>query len=227
MWVNTVSPNLAVKDTAGMCLQFTQSVWGAPVRYATAWDSWTANPDKQTGNIPEVSCLIWFSHWGTYGGITGNFGHVVTYVPGRGYLSSPASGYGQEWLTTIKDVEKRFNAKYVGWTPSLNGLTVAENIPDNKDKGKKKMCVVRFKGADYLIGQQFISISPNPVVTTIINDLYGKSLNVGDDWGQMARITRIHGIADNVFDFLYNNNRADFGYAWSAERGYFKPEENV
>jgi hypothetical protein len=226
-WSNIVEPKLDTKDYAGMCLQFTQTVWGAPVKYRTAWDSWVANPDKQRNrDIPEVGCLIWFDHWGTYGGFYGQYGHVVSYIPGKGFLSSPASGFGQLWLDSIEAVERTFNSKFLGWTPSINGLTVAKYVNDPSPKRKNNdMRVVRYKGADFLVGQQFISISPNPTVTALINSLYGDSLNVGDDWPQMVRITRVHGIPDNTFDFLYNNNRADFGYAWSAERGLFKPEE--
>jgi len=134
MWVATVTPNLNVRDSAGMCLRFTQSVWGAPVKYKSAWDSWLATPDKQSGDLPNVGCIVWFEHWGTYGSPPqyANWGHVVTYVPGRGFLSSPTSGTGQQWFDSIKSVERAFNAKYVGWSASINGLTVAKYNEDPK-----------------------------------------------------------------------------------------------
>ena len=147
MWVSTVTPNLTVQDNAGMCLRFTQSVWGAPVKYKSAWDSWLATPDKQSGDHPEVSCLIWFEHWGTYG-TYGNWGHVVTFVPGRGYLSSPTSGYGQQWFDSIRSVERAFNAKYVGWSPSINGLVVAKYVTGPKPVTESVDMIVKVQCVD-------------------------------------------------------------------------------
>lgn len=224
MWVNTVTPNLDAVDVAGYCLRMQQKVWSARAQYNTAWDSWTANQDKhEDKNLPDIPILIWFDHWGTYGGEYGQYGHVATHVPGRGILSNPGRGIGQKWYNTIEECERDCNAKYVGWTTSINGKTIA--VEENKPKRKNdEMRVIKYKGADFLVGQQFISISPNPTVTALINGLYGDSLNVGDDWAQMTRITRIHGIPDETFDKLYNNNRSDLGYAWSAERKFFQPE---
>jgi hypothetical protein len=226
MWINTVSPNYAVKDYAGMCLQFTQSVWGAPIRYATAWDSWQANPDKQTGDIPEVACLIWFSHWGTYGGITGNFGHVVTYVPGRGYLSSPGNGYGQEWLNNISQVEARFNCTYVGWTPSLNGLTVAENIPDPQPKKKDiDMRLIQAGERTYLIGKGYIAIAPDHEAVRVWEDLFGDIVPIynGHD---LNRATWGLSIPAGVLEELTNKYGKEFG-VWSESRGYYVGHEDA
>ena len=137
MWSQLVSPNTSVTDSAGMCLRFTQSVWGAPVRYKSAWDAWNATTLKHgTGeNIPDdVGVLVWFEHWGNYG-YYANWGHVVSWIPDKGYLSSPANGVGQKWLATIEEVERTFNSKYVGWSEDINGLQVASfsDVPDGDE----------------------------------------------------------------------------------------------
>jgi hypothetical protein len=140
MWTQLVQPNVSVTDSAGMCLRFTQSVWGAPVKYASAWDAWQATTLKHSvaENIPDnVAVVVWFSHWGSYGQPLryDNWGHVVSWVPGRGYLSSPGRGVGQQWFATIGEVERFFNAGYVGWSEDINGLQVASfsDVPDGDE----------------------------------------------------------------------------------------------
>jgi hypothetical protein len=128
MSAQLVTPNPNTQDYAGYCLRFAQSVWGAPVRYKSAWDAWNATQLKHSVSDPvpnDVGTLQWFSHWGTYG-YYDNWGHVVSFIPSRGYLSSPLSGYGQSWFDTIEEVERAFNAKYVGWSEDINGLRVVE-----------------------------------------------------------------------------------------------------
>jgi hypothetical protein len=143
MYNQIVTPNLNVTDGAGWCLRFTQSVWGAPVRYNSAWDAWNATQHKHgTGEaLPEdASTVVWFSHYGRYGTppTYANWGHVVTWVPGRGFLSSPGSGYGQQWFNSTTEVENYFNAGYVGWSEDLNGLRLIEPGATPTPKGKKK-----------------------------------------------------------------------------------------
>lgn len=138
-----VAPDLNVQDGAGWCLRFTQSVWGAPVRYNSAWDAWNATQFKHgTGEaLPEdASCVVWFSHYGTYGDppTYDNWGHVVTWVPGRGFLSSPGQGYGQQWFNSTTEIERYFRAGYVGWSEDINGLRVIEPGSTPTPHGKKK-----------------------------------------------------------------------------------------
>lgn len=129
MSTQLVTPDLTVKDGAGWCLRFTQTVWGAPARYESAWQAWEATEHKHTDALPDVAVPVWFEHWGNYG-YYANWGHVVSYVPGMGFLSSPTSGVGQVWLPDIASVERTFNSKYVGWTEDINGLRVAD-VSDN------------------------------------------------------------------------------------------------
>jgi hypothetical protein len=136
-----VTPNLSTQDNAGFCLRFTQTVWGAPVRYATAWEAWEATQLKHsvTENLPtDVGVLVWLDHYGTYGGVTGQYGHVVSWIPGKGYLSSPTNGYGQKWLGSKEEVERAYNAVYVGWSEDINGLQVATINQKPKPKTRKE-----------------------------------------------------------------------------------------
>lgn len=140
-YIQLVQPNLEAKDYPGYCLRLQQTVWGAPVRYATAWDAWEATQYKHgTGEaLPtDVSSLIWFDHWGTYGGVYGQYGHVATFVPGVGILSNPGRGYGQYWYDTIEECSRDCRAIYVGWTEDLNSLRILEPGTNPKPKGKKK-----------------------------------------------------------------------------------------
>lgn len=131
-WEQLVQPDTSVQANAGMCLAFAQSVYGAPVCYRSAWEAWENTQDKHTEGLPPVSVPVWFSHYGTYGNPPSyeNWGHVVAYIPGEGFLSSPGEGYGSEILDSIQQVEYRFNSKYVGWSTDINGLTVAQNNGD-------------------------------------------------------------------------------------------------
>jgi hypothetical protein len=135
MWVQVSQPRDNVKSEAGWCLWFAQEVWQVPHQFATAWKAWEAIQFKQQNrNLPNVCVPVWFDHWGTYGGKYGQYGHVVTYFPGRGFLSSPGRGYGQDWLATIEAVERRFNSTFVGWSEDMQpGVRVVEFVEEVED----------------------------------------------------------------------------------------------
>lgn len=136
-----VVPNTNATDATGACLRFVQRVFQNqnPQYYRSAWVAWVKAVHKSyERNIPtDVAVPVYFSHWGRYNDglgqygdnpadpYYGNWGHVVVWVPGRGYLSSPADGYGQQWFPTIEAVERAFNARYVGWALDVGGLNTA------------------------------------------------------------------------------------------------------
>lgn len=133
------NPNPRTVDGPGWCLRFTQSVYGltgAPFWHPSAWAAWLATEYKHTTRtMPNASVPVWFSHFGTYGDppTYGNWGHVVAYIPGRGFLSSPAwvrpgQTVGQLWLDSIEAVERTFNAKFVGWSEDLNGTRIISGV---------------------------------------------------------------------------------------------------
>jgi hypothetical protein len=133
-----------------MCLRFVQSVYGAPVKHASAWDAWNATTLKHLDrNLPPVSVPLWFSHYGTYQGVYANWGHVVSYFPDRGqYLSSPPNGYGHTWLNSIEAVERMFNSRYVGWSEDLNGLQLVKYTTDPQPRNEGYDMIVKVQCAD-------------------------------------------------------------------------------
>jgi len=157
-----VQPNTAVKDGAGWCLRFTQSVWGAPVKYASAWDAWNATQHKHTDRVmPNDSVIVWFSHYGSYGtpAVYANWGHVVSYIVGKGFLSSPTNGFGQQWFATIEQVERAFNAKFVGCSEDINGLRVANtDTPVKSTFGEVDMIIIHHHETDryFAVNQQYL-----------------------------------------------------------------------
>lgn len=150
MWVQNVEPDTTVQDYAGFCLRFVQSVNGAPAKYASAWDAWQATVNKfYSRELPNVSIPCWFEHWGSYGqpATYDNWGHVVQYVPGQGFLGSPVGKlgtYGQSWFATLEEVERVFNAKFVGWSTDINGLTVASDNGTPIRQGSQRMATLYY-----------------------------------------------------------------------------------
>lgn len=136
-----VVPNTSAEDNTGACLRFVQRVFrnGNPHYYRSAWIAWLKAEQKSyERNIPaDAAVPVYFSHWGRYNDglgqygdnpndpYYGNWGHVVAWIPGHGYLSSPASGEGRQWFQTIEEIERTFNAKFVGWALDVGGLYVA------------------------------------------------------------------------------------------------------
>jgi hypothetical protein len=160
-----VQPNTSVQDGTGWCLRFTQSVWGAPARYNSAWDAWNATQHKHTDRVmPSDSVPVWFSHYGSYGtpATYGNWGHVVSWiVTEKKFLSSPAKGYGQQWLNSIEEVERVYNSKYVGWSEDINGLRVANTntpTPKTTHNGETDMIIIHHYETDryFSVNQQYL-----------------------------------------------------------------------
>lgn len=125
----TVETNDGAQDYAGMCLRFAQKVFNTkPYGYDSAWAAWEATMVKHYDrNFPQdVVCPVFFSHMGSYGDplVYKNWGHVVCHFPGRGFLSSPGNGYGQQWFGSIEEIESYFRCTHVGWAEDINDLTV-------------------------------------------------------------------------------------------------------
>lgn len=119
----------ALSDWAGYCLAYVQTAFRTGWAGARAWHAWEAAKKKHTNrNFPKgVYFPIWFSHWGTYGGVYGNFGHAaIAYVHANGTIqiwSSPASAkpYADVY-NSIADVERIYSSSYVGWSEDLAGV---------------------------------------------------------------------------------------------------------
>lgn len=112
----------------GWCLAYVQSAFGTGWAGARAWHAWE-NAKKKHANrsFPKgVYFPIFFSHWGTYGGVYGNFGHIaICYVHQNGSMqiwTSPgtAKPYADIY-NSIETIERLYNSTYVGWSEDLAG----------------------------------------------------------------------------------------------------------
>lgn len=131
-WNQLKGANYNTQDWAGYCLRFTQSVFGAPVKYPTAWVAWMNQTGKhENRSMPNVDVPIWFESWGTYNGITQNWGHASVYQASTGRVfSSPGSGYGNKWFASIAEAERQWGMRYVGWSENLNGMQIVSWTSD-------------------------------------------------------------------------------------------------
>ena len=156
-WKQLVAPRLDVVEQAGWCLRFVQNVYGAPAKYSSAHDAWLATVDKHAdGVMPDVSVPVWFDYWATLDSSGNkNWGHVVAWVPGSGFLSSPGSGVGSRWFSSIQAIETYFKATLVGWSTDINGITVAtsgSSQPTKRMEEENMAVIARMEdsGACYL-----------------------------------------------------------------------------
>lgn len=133
-----VTPNFEAQSAAGACLIQAQKVVGAGGGpYSATVAANQTQHQHWDRNLPSDSiAVLWFSHWGTYWNYIQqrytyeDYGHVVVWSPsafgmGRGgFYSSPRSGIGGEWFSSIADVEAAFNSTYRFWSEDLNGVRV-------------------------------------------------------------------------------------------------------
>ena len=155
-WKQLRKPNLdpiiyqngkALLDWLGWCLAYVQFAFGTGWAGARAWHAWQAAKKKHTNrSFPKgVYFPIWFSHYGTYGGVYGNFGHVaICYIHANGKMqiwTSPISRKPfADVYNSIGEIERLFDAKYVGWSEDLAGVTLIEKTkavtkPKETNKG--------------------------------------------------------------------------------------------
>lgn len=131
-----ITPNLGYRAQAGLCLVMAQGITGAPVQNPSATAA--ANRTKfrhASRTMPNTVAVLWFDHYGTYGDPPErkNWGHVVVYVPGRGFASS-SPVYGEYsapyWYSSIDAVERAFNCSFRFWTEDINGRRVCRPAPE-------------------------------------------------------------------------------------------------
>lgn len=152
MWKQLVSPNTSVKEHAYWCLSLVRKVFRQPAVEPTAWVGWQKTKHKHTSRtLPSVAVPVWFSWWGTVDGVYQNWGHVVAYIPGKGFLSSPTSGYGQLWFKSIADVERSLGMKFVGWSEDISGGRVAQYVKQKKSNDAIAREVIAGKWGNGLI----------------------------------------------------------------------------
>lgn len=131
-----ITPNLGFRTLAGLCLVMAQGITGAPVQNPTATAAANKTRFRHTERrMPRSVAVLWFDHYGRYGEpgreYWDNWGHVVVYVPGRGFASSSPvynEVSGPYWYPTIEAVERTFNCTYRFWSEDINGKRVCQPV---------------------------------------------------------------------------------------------------
>lgn len=142
MYAQVRKPNLSVRGFSGWCLNYARRVYNVGPKYPTAWNAWKNASKRHTASShpKNVSVPIWFSFYRR--GV--NFGHVVVYVPKKGYYSSPYKrGTSFAVLPSIKEVERIYSAKYVGWSEDINGVSVVKKVASPKPTRKSNETIAR------------------------------------------------------------------------------------
>jgi len=133
-WSNNGRPiDDGAQDQAGFCLRFQQRVFpGSPVTYyptaRSAWDNAVQHPGEYPNNDAVVP--ISYSWVGTINGVYQDWGHAAVWFPGRGVLSSPGSGYGQQWFSSIDELGRAWGLTYLGWSEDVGGFRVVDGSAD-------------------------------------------------------------------------------------------------
>lgn len=152
-----LAPDTTIKDNAGWCLSFTRRVFGAPAGTPDAYHAWlNAKFKHESRELPNVAVPLFFSWINKTKGDPAygtNQGHACSWIPGRGFLSSPGSGYGQQWFGSLAEVERYFSCTFLGWTEDINGKRVAEPLP-NQAPAPVAAPVVTGQGGDYHLAVQ-------------------------------------------------------------------------
>lgn len=132
-----VAPNLNAQGRIGYCLEFAARVWGTTFvpDPPYAWTAWQQTTLRLASIPSDVAVPCWFEY--DTGGI--EEGHVVAWIPGKGFLSSPyslsADAQYQEGTTThallpsIAEVERIYGVKFVGCSQDILNLRVVEDEP--------------------------------------------------------------------------------------------------
>jgi hypothetical protein len=184
MFTQIISPNLDTVDGAGWCLRFVSKAFGINTNGYPSSTAAAEASQIRSDNLPDVAVLVWFDHYGSYGTPPkyDNWGHVMIYVPGKGFFGSPGNGVGNIWLNSIQEIEQYFNATYKGWSLDLAGTPVAaeNNKPITGRKDKDMYTVINSKTKKtYTIGNQFIKHEQDATRAAIVASItMGSQYNV-------------------------------------------------
>jgi hypothetical protein len=137
-WVQNADPNLSVTGKSGYCLSMQEDVWGAIHNYDYAEQAWNnSGAANHPGELPpdDVCVLVYWTYYDTTD--KAEYGHVATWVPGRGVYSSTFNTvYGAEWYASIQAMTNRINqirganSKYLGWSEVISNIRVVKPQED-------------------------------------------------------------------------------------------------
>lgn len=204
MYINTRQPNLTIKGKAGWCLSVACDVWNVPHVYPKAIDAWNATSSTNHPNElpPDASVVCYWSYIekGT------QYGHIATWVPGRGLYSSPFNTlYGAEWYPSVAAMTLRIRridptCKYLGWSETLSRVQlvrkddqmIIQNAPNWKARCDKTMYQMRGRHMSdeeflkYAVGAEFLhwveAVSDNKEADTATHWQDVGKTAVNDNW---------------------------------------------
>lgn len=130
-----INPNFTIKEVAGRCLQYSETVFGHPGVGDTAWDEWNNTKLKHRDrNFPSgVAFPVWFDWSGNIkwsDGVIrwGRYGHVAVMAGDGTIYSSPLSGVGRATFPSVDALTRAFGngMTYVGWSEDIANVKVIE-----------------------------------------------------------------------------------------------------
>lgn len=130
-WISQVTVDTSVQVDSGWCLSLAESCTGAPHLYPTAKEAANNSDLHADRDYPTDAVVALFWDWTSKSdGI--DYGHVVINVPGQGLFSSPKNWgqHGNDWYGSIDEVSNWLSATYLGWSPTLAGLTLSTYVAD-------------------------------------------------------------------------------------------------
>lgn len=140
-----IQPNLAVKGAVGFCLVYARMVFGIGPLYPTAWNAWERAIQHEDRNFPPLAVPVWFKHPAA-GTIPG---HVAIRLPSGDIYSSPfRKSDDRAVLSSIAEVERLYNAKYVGWSEDINNVRVADVSPKGEIMVPDDSDIINFKRSE-------------------------------------------------------------------------------
>lgn len=144
-----VSPNLNQTSDVGMCAYFVFHAFGGKNGWGFQWarQAWDGQANKHSGHPPlGISVPIWHDYWATLSGVYRNWGHVSIRLTDGRVLSSPFPTYGngQRVFSSIGEMESVMGlGSYLGWTESMDGTRVVEEVDVRPDQRVAAFNVIR------------------------------------------------------------------------------------
>jgi hypothetical protein len=173
VWIQSVDLNRGAQDKAGWCLRFAQRVFNISTTHKSAWIACGATTSFHADDaFPPIAVPVWFSHFGDYDGEgVKQWGHVAAWLPGEGFLSSPAAGYGQTLFPTLDAISAALNVTLIGWSEDIDGHPIAIWQPEhNETELENNMATgafYRIQDGDTNGGQIYWQERPNSAFTPL------------------------------------------------------------
>ena len=110
---------------AGYCLQFTRECFAVPALYGSAIDAWNATSWPHPGDRnPPPAVPVWFATPSVYD-------HVCIRTEDAYVVSTVNDDVRR--FTDISDIERVFDAEFLGWSEDINSVRVYQHQQEEED----------------------------------------------------------------------------------------------